>query len=161
MDDNNVRKLEKLFYKKIMLHNDLFHCLKKEKQSLINIDMDKLWPISQEKEKLCAKIESIRREITSVVSQRTDKRTFDLNTIMGLIPMKNRAAFEKLYLRLIKLRRDNEALRKENKILIDDSLQFLDEMLLILTGRTKNSMVYNKKCDLKKIDINILPGREV
>lgn len=161
MDDKIINELEKLFYKKIMLHNDLFHCFKKERESLINIDLDKLWRISQEKEKICTKIESIRQEITSVINLRIDQKSFDLNKIMGLIPPKNRTTFEKLYLRLIKLKRDNEALRKENKILIDDSLLFLDEMLLILTGKIKYSMVYNDRCDLKKIDANILPSREV
>ena len=54
MDDTMMQSLEKLFYKKIMLYNDLLCYLRKERESLINIDLDKLWSISKEKEKICS-----------------------------------------------------------------------------------------------------------
>ena len=58
MDDRTIQSLENLIYEKIILYNDLLHCLKKERETLIKIDLDDLWQISKEKEDLCSRIPS-------------------------------------------------------------------------------------------------------
>lgn len=161
MDDAIIHSLEKLFYKKIMLYNDLLHYFNKEKESLINIDLDKLWSISKEKEEICSEIKSIRQEIISIVDDPgTDQSSFNFNRILDLIPRENRAKFQKLYRTLIKLKGEVELLRKENMSYINDSLQFLDEILSILTGETKSEMMYDDKCHLSKSGTNIFLSRE-
>lgn len=160
MDDHIIQLLEKLFYKKILLYNDLLHCLKRERESLINIDLDKLWGISREKEETCSQIKSIRQEIISTVNLGIDEESFNPNHILDLIPRESRAKFEKLYLTLIKLKSEIEILRKENMIFIDDSLQFLDDLISIITGKETSKIMYNEKCHLRKSGANILLSRE-
>ncbi len=160
MDDTIIQLLERLFYKKIMLYNDLLHCFKKERESLINIDVDNLWSISREKEQICSKIKSIRQEIISAINPGIDQKSFIPKQILELIPGKNRTKFQKLYLTLTRLKGEIEALRKENMIFIDDSLHFLDEMISIITGETKSEIMYNDKCHLSRSDTNILLSRE-
>jgi len=41
MNDTALKSLEELFYQKIMLYNDLLNCFKEERESLVNIDMEK------------------------------------------------------------------------------------------------------------------------
>jgi hypothetical protein len=52
MEDTTTPVLEELLSGKILLYNDLLRCFMKERESLINIDLDKLWSISKEKEEI-------------------------------------------------------------------------------------------------------------
>lgn len=163
MDDTIIQSLEGLFYKKIMLYNELLDCFKKERESLLNIDVDNLWNVSKEKEVICSKIQSIRQEIISAINPGTDQKTFIPNQILDLIPRENRAKFQKLYLTTKRLKTEIEALRRENMTFIDDSLHFLDEMISVITGETKSKIMYNEKCHLSKPSTNstnILLSRE-
>ena len=160
MDDSTIESLEKFFYQKIMLYDDLLDCFKKERESLINVDLDKLWAISKEKEAICSKITSIREEIISAASPGIDQKSFNLNQILDVIPAKNRDKFQKLYQALMKSENEIEVLRKENAIFIDDSLRFLDEMISIITGDTKSKTMYDDKCHLSRSGANILLSRE-
>ncbi len=160
MDDHRVQSLVSLFHKKIILSNDLLHCLKKERESLINIDLDSLWSISKEKEDICSKIESIREEIVSALNLRIDQRFLASHQILELLPEEHKATFQKLFHTLLKLKGEIEVIRKENMVFIDDSLQFLDEMMSILTGKTTSKILYNDKCHLSRSGANVLLSRE-
>ncbi len=147
METSIVEEIKTLFHRKIMLYDDLLHSLREERDSLIQIDLDALWRISKEKEKICLKIASIRQEIISGLSMSKEKN-FSLNGVMESIPREFKSSFHKLILRLIKLKREIDVLRKENMIYINDSLQFLDEMISILKGETASNKIYNKNCHL-------------
>ena len=160
MDDHYIYLLEKLFFKKIMLYHDLFNCFKKEKESLITIDLDNLWTISKEKEEICSKITSLQQEIISIINPKIDPKAFNLYQIINMIPEDKRMLFQKDYHALIKLKSEIHAIRKENMTLIDHSLQFLDEMILIITGESTSSIMYNDKCHLSQPGTNVLLSRE-
>ena len=161
MDDHRVQLLEGLFHKKIILSNDLLHCLKKERESLINIDLDSLWSISKEKEDICSKIESIREEIVSALNPRVDQRFLASHQILELLPEEHRATFRKLFQTLLKLEGEIEVIRKENMIFIDDSLQFLDEMVSVITGNDQSKMIYKDDGHIRKSANQMLLSREV
>ena len=160
MDDYIIQSLERLFYQKIVLYNDLLDCFKNERESLINIDLDKLWSISKEKEEICSKINSIQHEIISILNPEIDQKSFSPKHILHLIPGKDRAKFQKLDMTLLKLKAELEVLRKENMIFINDSLQFLDEMMSIIVGETKSQIMYNDRCHISKSGTKILLSRE-
>ena len=160
MDDTVMQSLERLLHKKIMLYYDLLRCFNQERESLITIDLDKLWAISREKEEICAKIKSVRQEIIAVVNPEIEEKFFILNQILDLIPGKERNELQKLHLTLAKLKGEIEALRKENMLFIDDSLQFLDEMISIITGESRSKIMYDNKCHVSKSAANILLSRE-
>jgi len=160
MEDTIVQSIEKLICDKILLHNDLLHCFMEERDSLINIDLDKLWRISEEKEEICSKIDSIRQKIISAVNPWIDQKIFDLNQILDLIPKENKPKFRELYQVLIRLNSEVQALKKENKLFIDDSLNFLDEIISIITGHTESKIMYNNKRHITESGANILLRRE-
>ena len=160
MDDHRVQLLESLFHKKIILFNDLLHCLKRESESLINIDLDSLWTISKEKEGICSKIESIREQIVSALNATIDKRFLTSHQILELLPEEHKVSFQKIFQTLLKLKGEIAVIRKENMIFIDDSLQFLDDMMSILTGKTKSKILYNDQCHWSRSGTNVLLSRE-
>ena len=161
MEDDVIRLVEKLFFKKIMLYNDLLHYLKEERESLISIDLDKLWRISKEKEETCADIELTRQEIISAVSSKEDQKYFNLNRIMEFIPGKFKQEFQKLYLRILKIKGEIEVLRIQNMTFIDDSLNFMDEIISIITGEAESRIIYNDKCRFSKSGPNLFLNREI
>jgi hypothetical protein len=161
MEDEVIRLIEKLFFKKIMLYNDLLHYLKEERESLISIDLDKLWRISKEKEKTCADIESTKKGIISALSLKEDQKAFNLNRIMEFIPEKSKTEFQNLYLRILKIKGEIEVLRIQNMTFIDDSLNFMDEIISIITGEAESGIIYNDKCRFRKSGPNLFLNREV
>ena len=161
MDDHIIRSLDRLLHGKIILYNDLLHCFKEEKESLIAIDLDKLWSISKEKNEICSKISALRHEIVSQCNPGEAQGPFILNEILALIPDDKRAPFQKLHLTLVKLRFEIEVLRKENTLFVDDSLRFLDEMISIITGETGSQIMYDDRCHLSRSGAKILLSREV
>jgi hypothetical protein len=161
MENDVIGLVETLFFKKIMLYNDLLHYFKEERESLINIDLDKLWKISKEKEKACSEIISTRQEIMSVVGSKEDTKPFNLNRIMECIPVKFKTEFQNLYLRILKLKGEIEILRMQNMTVIDDSLNFMDEIITIITGEAESRMIYNDKCRFGKSGHNLFLNREV
>lgn len=160
MNDKMIPSLEGLFYRKIMLYNDLLHTLGKEREALIAIDLDLLWQISQQKEEICEKITSARKEILLTLKRGDDANGFELTPIMELIPEGHRPQFQEVYRTLIRLKAEVEVLRRENMVFVEDSLQFLDEMLSILMGNTHVSGTYNRKCRVQKTGTPILISRE-
>ena len=161
MDTLTMDVIEKFFYEKIMLYNDLLHCFEVERKALIEIDINKLWELSKEKDEICETITSIRKAMMASVYPAEDHEKFHLNRIMDAIPKNHREKFEKLYLRILKLKAEIEILRKQNILYIDDSLKFMDEMISILTGETDSEFVYNDRCHFRSSGPHLILSREV
>ena len=86
---------------------------------------------------------------------------FNLGLIMDLIPEEHTDKFKKLYLRILKLKGEIEILRKQNILYIDDSLEFMDEMISIFTGETESCHIYNDRCHYKSPGPRLFLNREV
>ena len=161
MNDINLKSIEDLFYEKIMLYGDLRNCFKKERDALIKIDVDILWKISEEKERLSEKIQSVRKEIISIASPEKCLEPINLDQVMSLIPGYKKAKFHRLYLALTKLKGEIALLRKDNMLFIDDSLEFLDDMISIITGKTESEITYNNNRRVGNSSAQILLNSEV
>jgi hypothetical protein len=161
MEAFSVDTIEKLFYKKIMLYNDLLYCFEEERKSLIAIDINRLWSLSKEKDEICARIKTIRQEMSVAVNLEKGPDAFNLNQVMDCIPGKYTDSFKKLYIRILKLKGEIEILRKQNILYIDDSLEFLDEMISIITGETDSGYIYNDRCHFNKSGPRSFLTREV
>ena len=161
MDGNIIQSLERLFCDKILIYNDLLDCFYRERDSLISLGLDELWKISKDKEALCSKITSIRQEIIAFIEPGLAQRPFNLNDIMALIPDEFNPGFQKLYLKLVKLKSEIDALRKENMVFIDDSLEFMDDMIAVISGGRRAKVQYNERCQMNKSGHNMILSREV
>ncbi len=160
MEHIDFQPVEMLICDKILLYDELRHCFMQERDSLLNIDLDKLWLISKNKTEICSKIKSIRKEILSTVNKGTNKKAVELNAIADLVPPESKPRFHELFLRIIRLKAEIDALRKENMGFMDDSLRFLDEMVSIIAGEATGRIVYNDKCHVSRPGANILFSRE-
>lgn len=160
MDEKIFQKLENLIYEKIILYNDLLHCLERERETLIKIDMDNLWDISKEKEEICSKVSTVRQEIISTLGLKMDPKDYRPSRILDFIPKARRARFQQSFVRLINLKSEIEALRKENMTLINESLQFLDEMVSVITGNDQNKVIYKDDGHIRNSSNQMLLSRE-
>jgi len=161
MEDAMIEFLEKSLYEKIFLYNDLLLCFKKEKEALADMDMDGLWNVSKEKDKLCLKIDSIKQEIFSAVVPETDQQHLTSSNIMELVPEKNRSKFHELFHTLRKLKNEIDAMREINIHTVDHSLKFLDEIISIITGQVRQDVMYDGRCRLNHSRSNMILSREV
>jgi hypothetical protein len=160
MDERNLQLLESMIYEKIILYNDLLHCLEKESETLININLDDLWQISNEKEEICSKINVLRQEIITTIDPNMDSKDYRPSRILEFIPKESRTTFHKSYVKLINLKSEIETIRKENMNLINDSLQFLDEMVSVITGDNQGRMIYQDDGHIRKSANQMLLSRE-
>ena len=161
MDAKSIQLIERLLFKKIILYKDLLNSLHGEKKSLMDIDLDRLWEISKEKEEICSKIMSVRQDISSIVRPEGHQESFGLKQIVEIVPREDRLRFHELYRTILQLKGEVEVLREENMAFIDDSLQFLDEMISLLRGEANSNINYNNKCQLNKSNANVILSREV
>ncbi len=161
MKETMVEFLEKSLYEKILLYNDLLHCFRREREALINMDMDSLWNISKEKDELCSKIDTIRQKIFSAVGSETNHQHLTPALITDLVPEKNRSKFHELYYTLQKLKNEIDALRELNMHVVDHSLKFLDEIISIITGQVRQDVIYNGRRRLNQSGSNMILNREV
>lgn len=161
MDAINIKKLADLFYEDIQLHSDLFTCLKKEQAALINIDLDRLWPLAQEKQSIAVKISKTKKQIGEYLSEKAAKLPLSLDGLLSSIPTDKRGQFQKLYLNVVRLENEVHKLRDENILHIKDSLSFLDEMIALISGRQSGSITYTNKSHMKKNRNQMLLRREV
>ena len=90
-----------------------------------------------------------------------------INTLLSYFPKEKQALIKytdklkNLYLRVLKLKGEIEILRKQNILYIDDSLEFLDEMISIITGETDSGYIYNDRCHFNKSGSQSFLTREV
>jgi hypothetical protein len=80
---------------------------------------------------------------------------------MEFIPEKSKTEFQNLYLRILKIKGEIEVLRIQNMTFIDDSLNFMDEIISIITGEAESGIIYNDKCRFRKSGPNLFLNREV
>jgi hypothetical protein len=59
------------------------------------------------------------------------------------------------------LKKEVELMRQENRAFIDDSLDFLDEMISILSGEGGAQMLYNDRSRLRRPESLVTLSREV
>lgn len=161
MNETIFSSLEDLLREKVTLYCQLRDCLVRERQCLIRMELDPLWALSGEKHDLCSKIESLRETIASRLQPFHAAGAFDSRRILDALPLQQKARVQNLHLSLTGVKAEIETLRKENKVFVEDSLQFLDEMHSILTGEALNHSVYDRKFQFRQTGARLQLIREV
>jgi len=161
MDDAATQQLKALFYEKLLRYSDLRRCLQEEKTSLIDIDVSRLWELAREKEETCMAIEEIRRKMQDLVPDSVEPRPSSIRQVLDALPLEHRGEFQELYRTVNRLKGDIEAMRKENMIHVDQSLQFLDEIISVMAGVTPNHANYSERSVPGKRRNMVFLNREV
>ena len=161
MNETTLPSLEELLREEIALYCRLRDCFLRERQCLISMDLDHLWALSDEKHDLCSKIESLREAIACQLHPPQANGSFDVGRILDGLPRWQKASFQNLRLSLMGVKAEIENLRKENKVFVEDSLQFLDEMHSILTGEALTQSMYDRRSQFRQMGSRLHLSREV
>ena len=161
-----LNTLEDLFHEKIMLYQELVECLKRERALLIKTDMDALWEISEKKQSLVSKIEGMRRRNLDTlpsyyVAHTMDVSTFSPATVLALVSHEERVQLRKAYLALVNLKAETRQRSLENKALVEQSLEFLDELIGIIANTDGKPVYGNGGALARGGHANVLLSREV
>ncbi|MBU1052867.1 MAG: flagellar protein FlgN [Proteobacteria bacterium] len=175
MDNTIIELLENGLYEGISLYDELLACFKKEKEVLANMDLDNLWDISKEKTNVCAKINFTEQKVFSAIRSELEIQHFagseqvtDFNRwsqypalITEIIQEKDRPRFQKLYYTLQNIKSEIDMMRKVNTDTIEHSLQFLDEIISLITGQAHQEVIYNGRCRYNQSRNSMFMSREV
>jgi flagellar biosynthesis/type III secretory pathway chaperone len=165
--ETRFEAMEQLFFEKIILYQELVECLKEERKLLIKTDMDALWEISEKKQAIAPCIEAVRKKMLETLSEgaidhHMDGASFSLTTVLSLIPREERERFRKPYLSLVNLKAETRQRSQENKRFVEKSLDFLDELIGILSSAGGSSDMYTDGgVSSNKSHANILLHKEV
>ena len=161
MDDVILHNLKTLFYEKILRYNDLRRCFQQERAALIDIDMDCLWSLSKEKEETCRAIDDIRQRIRDLASGSSNEPSASIRQLINGLPAGTQAQLQEPYHTILRLKGEIDAMRRENMKYVDSSLEFLDEILSTITGKSQAKTLYDRKRQLRGATNTVLLSREV
>lgn len=159
MDNLPVDQIERKLHEKIFLYNELLQCFHREKEALINMDMEFLWDVSKQKDELCERINCVQLELIARVDPESGKLLS--RKIIELAPEEDRSRFKALFITINKLKAEIELIRKSNMDAADCSLKFLDEIISIISGGIRQEFVYNDRCRFGNQGGNLYISREV
>lgn len=161
MDNLPVEYIERKLHENIFLYNELLQCFYREKNALMNMDMESLWAISKEKDEFCSRINSVRLELIANVCPEPEKHNMMREMIIEIVPEKDKSRFHGLFITLRKLKAGIEAVRRANMDAADYSLKFLDEIISIISGQIRQEFIYNDRCRFDNQGGNLFLSREV
>lgn len=155
------QKLEDFFHKKIVLYRSLLDCLKQERDHLVSLDLNGLWNVSRVKDDLCARIKAVRQQIQATVCVGSGRPPLALDEVIKAVPTEKRDPIRRLSGEVGLLKREVDAYRKGNMAFIDDSLKFIDDLIVTITGGASTRNVYDHRCRMRKAGGQMLLRREV
>ena len=162
--------IKTLFHEKIMLYRDLLDVLELEKKSITEIDIESLWEISNRKQQIASKIETIRNKIlhslkdapASFDMHENDLNDpYDISKILSVVPSEIAQGLKQAHLTLISLKNDVQVFLSENKRFVGEYLSVLDELIGIITDSGNPGEVYGKDRYSGKLNANLILHREV
>jgi hypothetical protein len=161
MEGETMQIIESLFQEKALLYADLVECFRKEHAHLNAMDVESLWGVADEKNRICSEIGALRSRIASTLDLGRDLEERDVRHFLDRIPVREQGSVRNVLLRIMKLKSEVEMMRKENKAFIEESLDFLDGMISLLAGERAGAMIYSGRRRLQRTEAAVTLSREV
>ena len=141
--------IESLYQEKILLYQDLLDALEMERKSIINIDVDALWKVSEQKSRIARKIEKKQQQILVQledlpVRYGMDISSTDAQKIPDLLPKEIKERLQKVRVTLGTLKEEIRVRLKQNKGYVGEYLTVLDEIIGVVADAGKQNPVYNR-----------------
>jgi hypothetical protein len=141
--------IELLYHEKILLYRELQNMLDQERESIIGIDVDALWKISDQKNKTVQKISDVNRRMLMLlddlsISHEMDITSFDASRVFNLMPTSVKKKLHKAYVTLMALKSEIRARLEENKRYVEEYLSIFDEMIDLITHTEDSKPVYDR-----------------
>ncbi len=139
-----------LFQEKLMLYKELADVLAKEKQWIVNADVDELWRVSDAKRAIASKIDVIRTRILRMfteagIEHKMIPETFQNSRVISFLPAALRKQLSGTLLSLGIVKQEVRSLSRENKQYIESYLSMLDDLMSVLTGREAVPAAYGSQ----------------
>lgn len=147
MTQDDILWIERQVEKKKQLYQELKRCFEKEREALVHVEIDALWRTSSEKDALCTQICRVKKELADAAASFCAP-PFDLNQFYALLPETGREAFSKSVREISVLKKEIDMMRQHNMAFMNESLQFMDQVMDLLSGGGRNDSpaVYNRQC---------------
>ncbi|CAN2046988.1 putative Flagellar protein FlgN [Candidatus Magnetomoraceae bacterium gMMP-1] len=159
-----IHSLKQIFQEKIDLCKDLLEYLKKEKSALVDIDIDNIWSISMEKQKILTRLQSLHNDMMAILSKcdsNLDISSLRFEDILSFIPKEDHLLFKRNQLKLKKITKEISLLSEENKFFVQDCLGFINELIDGLSGSEGPGVMYDSGMHIKNNkNRNLLMYRE-
>jgi len=144
-----VTKFVEIMNQEVGCFTKLLDLLMGEQKSLIDNDIDSLQTVLQEQDNLLAQISGLekkRLEVSTAISQKlkVEKGELTIGRLTRLVKGCQGVELEKLGNTLLELQRRIETANRNNKLLIKQSMRYVDRCLNILTGEAESSKTYAK-----------------
>jgi hypothetical protein len=97
MNEETIQMIERLLVEKALLYADLVECFKKERTHLTTLELEPLWAVSEEKNRLCSEIEALRSRIASEGSPDEGATFYDVHRILESIPATRRRSVRNVF----------------------------------------------------------------
>ena len=146
--DTHIEAIRDLFYEKILLYRELVENLQAERSFLAKAEIDALWKVSAKKQELVSAIEDARGKVLKILSgmsitHEMTVSTFSLSRVVSHMSGVERRLLRKPHLTLVGLKAQTRQLSAENKAFIEESLEFLDEIMGVIAGAGNSDGVYD------------------
>jgi len=148
----SIQRIEEIYQEKLNLLKELVTCLSLERDSLINLDIGKLWALMEEKQKILESIDIKAKQVRDIIEESYPDRE---------IPVKDHRRIRGLSQKIADLKEEIKTRVRENVSFIQDSLGFINEMISVLVTGGRPAFSYDPVVKNKKKMSSIIYYKEV
>jgi hypothetical protein len=145
-------------------YEELYEALKEERKYLPRAKVDELQVVVQQIEQNIATINKERTDMLAFLTRYTGNKSpsLDLENLLRYISPMYHYEFQTAYDDVTRLIDEIKRYGKENRFLIEDGLNFIEETLHTVMGAQEKNITYDEEMKLRKIKHNnLLFSKEV
>ena len=135
---------------RVALLKELVECLQREREILADLHIQDLWTVVEEKQRILQDIEALSPQASEAGS---GGKGADMKPHFSENPASAHT--------IARLKEEIRERTRENAAFIQDSLQFVDELVALITGDPKDNGTYSPKGGQNRSHRSRLYGREV
>jgi hypothetical protein len=158
------QELLKRFDKLRTCYEKLYETLKEERRYLPRAKVDELQVVVQQIEHVVDSIHKERKDLLAFLTRYTGNKSpsLDIKDLLRYISPMYHNKFQMVYGEVTQLIDDIKRYGKENRFLIEDSLNFIEETMQTVLGAKDKNITYDEEMKLRKQkNNNLLFSKEV
>ena len=135
-------KMEDMLQEKLSLYEEILNLLDREKGYIVDMDLDSLWKITEEKQKLARAIESVKERILCLAEQQavlheSKPGSFHIDGIINTLPVPkySKSDLKKTKLELDALKEKVSEAAAENKAYVEEYLAVIQDVFSTATEK--------------------------
>jgi len=146
-----LEQTEAHYRRQIVLCEKLLDCVVRERETLIDLDVDRLWSITEEKQRILRSIEELQAQMEGHGSRDSE----------GVSSLAGRRVAGKLSIRLERLKQDIRKRVAENAEFVSEALGFFDELVSLLAIGAQGPDSYPPIGRMRKGALPLIYSKEV